>query len=289
MYCRLTLIAACLIGCVAAAAAPVAAEQTVSLAGMKVEAWEPEAATGAVPVIVFSHGFHGCATQSRFLASAFSAAGYAVFAANHRDAGCDGGEASMRDGPQMPFQRPESWSEATYRDRADDIRRLIDALKQDARWRGRLDWSHLGLAGHSLGGYTMLGLGGAWPGWRLDGVKAVLALSPYAQPFIVQHTLADVDAPVMYQGGGYDFAITPFLRRAEGGYDQTPAPKYYVEFDRAGHLAWTDLGEDHQAIIAYSLAFMDHYVKGLPAAAVLSHALAGVRALRYDSELGTHD
>jgi hypothetical protein len=27
---------------------------------------------GGLPVIVFSHGFHGCATQSRFLMEAFA-------------------------------------------------------------------------------------------------------------------------------------------------------------------------------------------------------------------------
>ena len=42
----------------------------------------------------------------------------------------------------------------------------------------------------------------------------------------------------------------------------------------------------HQEIIAYSLAFLDHYVKGLPAAPVLTQALPGVAAWRYDSELG---
>jgi Platelet-activating factor acetylhydrolase, isoform II len=37
------------------------------------------------PLIIFSHGFHGCATQSVFLTEALAADGYAVFAPNHRD------------------------------------------------------------------------------------------------------------------------------------------------------------------------------------------------------------
>ena len=32
------------------------------------------------------------------------------------------------------------------------------------------------LAGHSLGGYTVLALAGAWPSWKLANVRAVLAL-----------------------------------------------------------------------------------------------------------------
>ena len=287
-------IAACLIGAMTAgAAAAMAAEETVSLAGMKVAVWLPggsaqENAQERRPVIVFSHGFHGCATQSRFLSTAFAEAGYLVFAPNHRDATCNGGGARWRDRPEEGFGHVKAWDQATYRDRADDIRRLVSALAEDARWRGRADLSHLGLAGHSLGGYTVLALAGAWPGWRLDGVKAVLALTPYSRPFIQHRTLAGLAAPVMYQGGTRDLGITPALRRATAGYDQSPAPKYFVEFARAGHLAWTDMRRDaHAAIVAYGFAFMDRYVRAAPADPPLTHPSPGVAALRYRSELGT--
>ena len=77
----------------------------------------------------------------------------------------------------------------------------------------------------------MLALGGANIGQRLDGVQAVLALPPY---------------------------LTPFIRRRT----QSPPPKYYVEFERADHLAWTDANRRRRgAIVACSLAFLDHYVK----------------------------
>jgi predicted dienelactone hydrolase len=236
-------------------------------------------------VIIFSHGFHGCGTHARFLGTAFAAAGYAVFAPNHRDASCGGGGALPTEPPELPFREPAAWSPATYRDRADDIGRLIAAFKADAGWQRRLDWTRLGLVGHSLGGYTVLGLGGAWPQWKLDGVKAVLALSPYSQPFVVQRTLPSLAAPVMFQGGTRDLGITPALRRPMGAYDQSPSPKYYVEIDAAGHLAWTDLQrQTHATIIAYSLAFMNRYLTGAEADPVLSHAAAGVADLRYALE-----
>ena len=260
------------------------AEQTVTLAGMSVTVWSQGTDTGLKePVIVFSHGFHGCATQSRFLMKAFASAGYLVFAPNHRDATCHGGKGSWLDRPDVPFRKPEKWNDSTFRDRGDDIRRLINALQTDERYRGRADWSRFGLAGHSLGGYTVLGLAGAWPRRKLAGVRAVLALSPYTKPFVLQGTLAEVSAPVMYQGGTRDFGITPVLRKPGGSYDQTPAPKYYVEFDKAGHFAWTDIRRTaHAQIISYSLAFMDHYVKGEAADQLLTHALPGVAQLRYE-------
>jgi predicted dienelactone hydrolase len=258
------------------------AEEHLSIAGLRVAVWVPaQSGDAKAPVVIFSHGFHGCATQSRFLATALAKAGYLVFAPNHRDATCDGGAATLRDRAEEPFTKADRWSDAVYRDRADDIRRLLAALEADQRWSARADWERVGLAGHSLGGYTVLGLAGAWPSWRLDSVKAVLALSPYDQPFVAQKTLGGLAAPVMYQGGTRDLGITPSVRRPGGGYDQSPAPKYFVEFDRAGHLAWSDFpSEAHAGIVAYALAFLDRYLKG-DAAAGLTRKAPGVADLRY--------
>ena len=60
--------------------------ESLMLGGLKAEVWPPAAVSGRQPVIVFSHGFHGCATQSTFLMKALAAHGYWVFAANHHDA-----------------------------------------------------------------------------------------------------------------------------------------------------------------------------------------------------------
>ena len=84
-----------------------AAEQSVKLAGMDVSVWSQQVDTGIKqPVIIFSHGFHGCATQSRFLMEAFASAGYIIFAPNHRDATCHGGEAKWN--RQTPNAVPEA-------------------------------------------------------------------------------------------------------------------------------------------------------------------------------------
>lgn len=265
-----------------------AAERSVRIAGLSVVVWQNDAAEGAKqPVIIFSHGFHGCATQSRFLTEALAAAGYLVFAPNHRDALCGGGEKSASNRPELSFRDAREWNDATYRDRADDIRRLIDALRSDQRFKKRADWSRLGLAGHSLGGYTVLGLAGAWPSWKLANVKAVLALSPYCEPFVDHRAVAQIVVPVMYQGGTRDLGITPSVRKPKGAFDQTIAPKYYVEFEGAGHFAWTNLVKtSHDAVLAYSIAFLDHYVKGNAPSAQLTHARADVTSFRYASELG---
>jgi predicted dienelactone hydrolase len=216
--------------------------------------------SGKAPLIVFSHGFSGRNTQSLSLMRALAGHGYLVIAPNHRDAG------ALLHGlkPQIDFKEPEKWSDKTYADRRDDIGKLIDALHRDPSWNDCIDWNALGLCGHSLGGYTVLGLAGAWPSWRLNGVKAVLALSPYAAPYAISGDLNGINLPVMYQGGSRDFGLTPTLKKVDGIFDKTSKPAYFVDFSQAGHFAWTNFNHNksqEELINYYSLAFFDKHLK----------------------------
>jgi predicted dienelactone hydrolase len=241
-------------------------QRSFTIAGLNVIAWTPpKAVPGPWPVIIFSHGFHGCSTQSTFLTEGLAAAGYAVFAPDHHDAACHNPRALLGR-PDEPFGQPYRWSDTTYADREHDIEKLIDALKHDPTYGGsQFDWNELGLIGHSLGGYTVLGLSGAWPSWKDPRVKAVVGLSPFSTPFLTRGQLGNLGIPVMYQGGTLDMGITPFVAKANGVYDQTRPPKYYIELDGAGHMAWTDLRATyHAAIVEYTVAFLDRYLKGKP-------------------------
>jgi predicted dienelactone hydrolase len=231
------------------------------IAGLDVAVWEPRQRAGCVPLVLFSHGFHGRNTQSAVLARAMADAGYLVMAPNHRDAN------SKYVPPPIPFKKPELWSESTFKDRGADITNLLEALRQDRHWSERIDWTKVALCGHSLGGYTCLALAGAWPSWKLQGIKAVLALSPYARPFLSHGNLKRLGIPVMYQGGSRDILITPHLRKPLGAFDQTSSPAYLVDFVGASHFAWTILNRDQrqqQLINRYCVAFLDRYVKGNP-------------------------
>jgi predicted dienelactone hydrolase len=251
------------------------------IAGLNVSVWLPDASYPPPwPLIIFSHGFRGCSTQSIFLMEALAGDGYAVFAPDHRDFAC--GNLNLWAGPpEVPFRKPGAWSDQTYADRKDDIEKLIAALGASREFRSKIDWKRIGLAGHSLGGYTVMGIGGAWPSWKDRRIKAVLAMSPYAQPFIAHQTLGDIDAPIMYQGGTRDIGLTPVIIKKGGAFDETPPPKYFVEFDRAGHFAWTDLmSDEHGAIAAYSLAFFNRYLKGTPFPMALAKPHPGVTVVR---------
>jgi predicted dienelactone hydrolase len=243
--------------------------EKIQIAGLNVAVWRPKNQEGQAPLLIFSHGFRGMNIQSAFLMKAFADAGYLVMAPNHKDATAGGNLAGK---PEEDFKKA---------DRGDDIKHLVAALHKAPEWNSKIDWSKVALAGHSLGGYTALACAGAWPTWKLPEIKAVLALSPYAQPFVIHGSLDKLGVPVMYQGGTMDFGITPFVKRPGGAFSKTSAPAYFVEFSKAGHLFWTGFNRDltkQELIDRYSLAFLNKYVKG-EESDTLTEKLDGVSAL----------
>jgi len=257
------------------------AVQNIKIGGLQVAVWIPHRGTpGPWPIIIFSHGFYGCNTQVSFLMRSLAGVGYAVFAPAHRDMDCTDPSVFEQKSVES-FAVPGSWTDTKFADRAHDIEHLLDVLAKDPRYRGSLfDWKQVGLIGHSLGGYTVLSVAGAWPQLKDARVKAVLALSPFALPFIRNKTLGGLDAPVMYQGGTRD-GMTLFLKMPDGAYAQSPAPKYFVEFDKMGHRGWTDADvTQHEDIESYSEAFFDLYLKGKPFPAKLLKPYPGIDDLK---------
>lgn len=235
--------------------------ETLTLNGRTVAVWQPEVGRLQAPLILFSHGINGCETQSSFLTQALADAGFIVAAPRHKDAICDKERGLKR--PQESFAHAENWTPETHTDRKDDILAVLEALKNDPKFNERIDFNNIGLLGHSLGGYTVLGLAGGWKEWKMPNVKAVVALSPYCQPFAKQKTLEGISAPVQYQGGTRDMGITPFIIRENGCYDQTPSPAMFVEFQSVGHFSWTDLQKkSHDSMIFYTVGFFEHYLLG---------------------------
>lgn len=191
-------------------------------------------------------------------------AGYLVLAPNHKDA-LNSGTGNSFSKPDEKMTDTAAWNEESHKDRAEDIVNLIAALHKDPYWNSKIDWSKLVLAGHSLGGYTVMGLAGAWPGWRIDGVKAVLALSPYCQPFAKHKTLGGMKVPIMYQSGTIDFGIAPFIQRPGGAFEQTNAPEEYVLFEKVHHFSFSNLNRNEkqkELISHYSIAFLNKFVLG---------------------------
>jgi predicted dienelactone hydrolase len=252
----LCLILALFVSACALVTSGVPAQVTVQLAGRDVAIWWPTSGVGLAPLIVFSHGFNGCNTQSTFLLESLADEGYLVVAPNHADANCGTNDAGSEN-----FGDPATWTDQSYRNRLQDLDAVMGALKlQPGTYPIR--WDQVALVGHSLGGYTVLGAAGGWPSWKMREPKAVLALSPYCQPYVLNGALDQIDVPVMYQGGTRDLGITPTVKAVGGCYDKTPSVAYFVELRGAGHFAWTDLQADAQVLIKdYSIKFLDKHVR----------------------------
>ncbi len=240
-----------------------------------VEIWLPpefQSTEQKWPLLIFSHGFGGCAKQSAFLTEYLADQGYIVIAPDHADARCKdymgGGKlhslrGGMKDWPEKPFRTPEAWTDKTEADRKDDVIFALESMLDDRQYRKYIDTDRMGLIGHSLGGYTMLGIAGGWNTWKDKRFKAVLALSPYTGPYLRNRGLKAVTVPVMYQGGTKDDPITPSIMRRGGAYDLTQAPKYFIEYQGANHFSFTGLESGYHDIIRRTaLDFLNKYVKG---------------------------
>lgn len=258
----------------------------------------PPAACPRVPLVLFSHGLGGCALQSTFLTEEIARRGYVVAAPDHRDAATcsidDEGLRLQNIRTEQPLLDPARWDDRSELGRLEDLRAAIARVADDAALKRIADTARVGAVGHSLGGYAVLGLAGAWPTWRTPEVRAVVALSPFVTPFIAHGTLARLAAPVMYQGAELDWGITPNMEGGNGAFAASPAPKYYVKLRGGTHVEWTNLaclGQPGAAaciearpnaalIVRYTAEFLDRHLKdgAAPALGGEGRGLAAFRA-----------
>jgi predicted dienelactone hydrolase len=250
-------------------------------------------AAGKHPLVLFSHGYLGVSDQSIFLTEALAREGYIVAAMNHGDA-----LANIFQKKQDPpkFAEFAKWTDEKFRDRHDDVVALLDQLLQwndggDSPLAGHIDSQRIGGMGHSLGGYTMLGLAGGWKSWHEPRIKTAVLLSPYALPYDVNGQLDKVSIPVMIQGGTFDLGITPFMPPV---YKKLAGPKSYVILKKETHFGWTNLvtlGKttteaaaegNPELIVRYVVAFLDQHLLGQDRGGILKAKEPRLEVYKYD-------
>jgi predicted dienelactone hydrolase len=250
----------------------------IEVAGLDVAVWKPAGGARSYPLVLFSHGFGGCKTQSTYLMRALADDGMLVVAPDHRDKGDDCPAGVPED---LPPDLLQSWGPSFADYRRDDLRKLRAALPAEPRlseWP--IDPARVALVGHSLGGYTVLGLAGAWPDWKMDAIAAVVALAPFSQPLGSDGSRPEIGVPVLFQVGSEDkvrmipatFPASTPADEALRIFTATPAPACIVDYQGAGHFAWTDLKpEFHGVTAAAVIAFLDEVFAGhIPTEAVLA-------------------
>jgi predicted dienelactone hydrolase len=258
----------------------------------------PPAACPRMPLVIFSHGLGGCALQSTFITEELARHGYVVAAPDHRDAATcsidDDGLRLQNVRTEQPLLEPARWTEQSEIGRLQDLRAAIRRVAGDDALARIVDTTRVGAVGHSMGGYAVLGMAGAWPAWRTPEVKAVIALSPYVAPYLAHGTLPKLAVPVMYQGAQFDWGMTPTIEGPKGAFAQSPAPKYYARLRGGTHVEWTNLGCLGQPTIAaclkakpnaalinrYAVKFLDRHLKDVPSTLLGSDG-QGLEAYRH--------
>jgi len=99
------------------------------------------------PLILLSHGTGGSAMQMAWLGTALARAGFIAAAVNHP--GNNALEPYTAEGFVLWWER------------ATDLSEVLDGMLADPEFGPRIDSDRVGAAGFSIGGYTVLALGGA--------------------------------------------------------------------------------------------------------------------------------
>lgn len=199
-------------------------------------------ASGKHPVVIFSHGSGASRLTYWYLTEMLASHGFVVIAPDH--VGNTFADLADVEG----FVR-------TADERPRDVHFILDQLVEADRGgnnatgpelgdllRGHVDVDHIGIAGHSYGGYTALATaGGTANGDEPDPrVKAVAALEPLSDK-LSDDNLRQVDVPTLLMGGTLDFT-TPIEPMVNRPYDLMPTKvKYRADIIGANHESFTIL------------------------------------------------
>lgn len=185
---------------------------------------------GQFPLLLFSHGNGGMRSQGVFWCEHMASHGYIVAAPDHT-----GNSGVTILGGKLVAFNPEL-RKPSGEERPKDIRFLIDAFTRmnkgdDSRFYKRVDLEHVGVAGHSYGGYTATRVADVDP--------RVNAISPWAA---VAQERENYEVPVMAVVATEDDTIgADGNARIRHYYEESKGPKYLVEFVNAGHYSFTEM------------------------------------------------
>ncbi|CAN5842862.1 hypothetical protein BH24ACT3_BH24ACT3_08230 [soil metagenome] len=224
-----------------------------------VEGAEPAVTDGPFPLIVFSHGFTGNGPAYQALTREWARAGYVVVAPTFplSSAGAPGGPVT-RDVVEQPA----------------DVSFLIDqmlAANADlaSPYAGLVAEDRVGVAGHSLGGATTLGVtfSVCCTDERIEAAVSLagLLLPPDGRGF---RPPGPDGAPLLAIHGDADMTVA--YERGRAAYDQAGPPKRFVTIIGGAHTPDYVVGPrtpGGAVVASATLAFFDEHLKDDPAAA----------------------
>jgi predicted dienelactone hydrolase len=253
----------------------------------------PTNAQGPRPVVIFSHGLGGNRDGAVYLLRHLAENGYAAIAVQHPGSDTPAVFGKLQPEDVANLDRAavreklrDSLSPQTAADRFRDIPFALDQLERmnagDARLRGRLDLSRVGMSGHSYGSITTLALAGqSFMGGRMSfadqRIKAAIAYSP-SKPRRgnAAEAFASIRVPTFHMTGTED--KNPFDPNEPATTRQEPyraiatADKFLLVFEGGDHMIFSGRAfrggprpndaKFHALIQKASLAYWDAYLMG---------------------------
>ncbi|MBI2920888.1 MAG: hypothetical protein HYY18_07360 [Planctomycetes bacterium] len=251
-------------------------------------------AAGPWPLLVFSHGYGGGGIASVFFTEALAARGWIVAAPDHNDRHS---AVRIRTGQVPDFDRggflrhaqeisrydPEDRDVLLFR--VEELQLVLDRILASEKFADAIDPRRIAAGGHSLGGFTALGLCGALPGRRDARIRAALIFSSGAAGYLYRPgELAAVRMPAMVFLGEAEKqdprGDTTMADIAAKVYGSLSAPKYLREVRGATHFYFNSRFSDTEAarklsgtdaqfdtIRRQSIAFLERHVAGQAEAA----------------------
>jgi predicted dienelactone hydrolase len=206
----------------------------------------PVSSAGPRPLIVFSHGSGGVAIQSIHLMEHLASHGFVVVAPSHTG----NTQADVAAGTAVPLAQ-------ALLDRPPDISFVIDhmiALSADSLdpFFGRIDDQKIGVAGHSLGGFTALAMASGYSAGAIPPdprVKAILPVAP-ASSFLSDAELAGIQVPTLLLTGTLDSLISEQIRLF---FLIDRLDRYRVDVIGATHTHFANICDIANALIAAGL------------------------------------
>ena len=250
---------------------------------------EPSAERAPYPFLIFSHGYGGSGLSSVFFTEPLASRGWIVAAPDHNDTHSAvrirTGHNDNFDGPhfvqrakQIASSGPEGRSAYLYR--LKEMKLVLDQILTSESFGKLIDRGRIAVGGHSLGGFTALGLCGTIEHWFDDRIKAVLLFSTGAGGYLFRESeLAAVRMPSMYFLGerekGQLRGTKTMAELADKVYQNLSPPKYFLEIKGANHFSFNNRftnnrmarllsgSEDQFEVIRqYSTAFLEKHVAG---------------------------
>lgn len=243
----------------------------------------PQGIKKSIPVIVISHGIASNRRTFAYLAQHLASWGMAVAVLEHPDTSGEAFEQFF-----AGFDRPPLPS--SFVNRPLDVKYLLDTLQQKAQENpaefGQLNLQQVGAIGQSLGGYTVLALGGAQLNWqnlrqkceqlktnlsfdlalllqcratdlpldtsnnlRDERVKAVLAINPVGSEIFGQQGqgLSQIQVPLMMVAGSNDVFAPPLEEQILPFTGLTTPNKYLVVAQNGTHFSF--LGGEGKGVL----------------------------------------